>query len=569
MKKSKPVFSKILMLLTATILITMTMTSMAIDVNKKDLAPDIDLSLIPLDDGRAPNHHKVLAEQGTATWCVHCPSMGYWLAKVSGDFAYVALITDVGVIEASLRCSELGLGGYPTTFFDGGYTSVIGHQYSVTNLQNAYNTCQARTVSDLTLSVGAALDEDTGTVEVVTFIDNNEVTEFNGRLRVFVTEITSRWDDFDGDPYKYAFVGYATNALVNIPAEDTETRTGSKTFPLLTVDNTLVIAALYDSSNGYLQQCATVKPTSSSGGGGIDVIPPVLTIENPLEDELINGTVEISGSAHHPKGDGNLKWTLVKIDDDDWITADGTSDWSYTWDTTSVEDGEHVIRAVTSDGKLSSGVDKITVLVSNYNYAPETPSAPTGPEEGYAGELLTYTATTTDPDGDEIKYGFDWDGDDVVDQWTDYVASGTSVDISHSWDEGGDYQVKVKAEDMYQEQSSFSSSTQVQIFGSNTVPTVTITNPEQGIYLNNQKIIPFPMTIIIGDIDIIADASDAESGIDYLELFIDGVFEDDSFSEPYEWNAMKLKFGKHTIRVVAYDTTELSSEAEISVFKLF
>ena len=558
------------MLATATILLTMTMTSMAIDVDKNNIEQEIDQPIIPLGEGeeRSSTHHKVLGEQGTATWCVHCPSMGYWLSQVQGDFVYIALVADKNVY-ASGRCGELGLSGYPTTFFDGGYTSVVGHQYNVNNVQNAYDQCQARTVADLTVSLGSVIDEDTGRVDVVTFIDNNEDSDFNGRLRVYVVEITSRWDDYDGDPYSNALVGYANNIPVTISALDSLQISGTYTYPDLSADNTMIVATLFDLSSDYVQECTTAKPKKSTGGGGINLIPPVITIASPDDNEEVQGTIEITGSAHHPQGDGKLKWVLVKIDDNDWVSADGTSDWSYTWNTATVEDGEHYIRAVTSDGNLESRIYKVTVEVNNINYAPEVPAAPSGPIEGYAGDLYLYTVSTVDPDGDDIQYGLDWDGDEVVDEWADFVPSGTDIEVSHVWDSEGTYQVKVSAKDEYQEQSSFSPATTVTIHGENTIPTVTITNPQMGIYLNNEMLFPFFSTIIIGDIDIIADASDVETGIDYVELYIDGSYEDDSYSAPYEWTGMKLSFGRHTIRVIAYDTTGLSSDAEISVFKLF
>jgi hypothetical protein len=568
--KQKSISKTLLLLFTATILITMTMTSLAIDIHTDDwIVYDPDEMLAQGLGGRAPDHHKVLGEQGTATWCVHCPSMGYWLSFVQGDFVYVALVSDMNGY-ASQRCSQLGLTGYPTTFFDGGYTSVIGHQYSVTNVQNAYNTCQARTVNDLTISVAAALDEDTDDLEVITFIDNNEGSEFNGQLRVFVAEKTSRWDDYDGDPYVNAFLGWAPNTGVSIPAMGTTSVSGSLNYPDMTVDNTLIVAALYDAGNDYVQQCSTTTPVSGGdNGGGAILIPPVLTIVNPTESEILSGTVEITGSAHHPDGDGNLKWTLVKIDDQDWENADGTSDWSYTWDTTSVEDGVHYIRAVTSDGTRQSGIDKIEVLVSNYNFAPETPSMPIGPNEAFAGELLTFTIGTTDPDGDDIKYGIDWDGDDVVDEWTELYPSGETIEVSHIFDTEGTFNVQVKAKDLFEEESGFSPIAEVLIFGENTAPSVAIIKPTAGVYMNNDVLFSFPRTIIIGAIDVIAEASDAESEIDMVEMYVDNRLYDDIYSEPFEFSEVSLDFGRHVIKVVAYDMAGLSSEAEISVFKLF
>jgi hypothetical protein len=208
-------------------------------------------------------------------------------------------------------------------------------------------------------------------------------------------------------------------------------------------------------------------------------------------------------------------------------------------------------------------------MISNYNVPPDPPGLPMGPSDAIAGQPLIFTVGTTDADGDDIQYGFDWEGDDVIDEWTEFFSSGESIDVMHTFDEEGTYHVQVKARDMFAEESGFSPKAQVIIFGSNTEPTVSINKPTNAIYMNNEVMFPFPRTIIIGSIDVIADANDVESEIDYVELYIDNSMYDDIFSGPYEFTEVTMGFGRHTIRVVAYDMSGLSGEAEISVFKLF
>jgi hypothetical protein len=77
---------------------------------------------------------------------------------------------------------------------------------------------------------------------------------------------------------------------------------------------------------------------------------------------------------------------------------------------------------------------------------PEKPDEPNGPRSGGVGLKFTYTAVTTDPDGDEISYKFDW-GDGTESDWTDFVASGEEGSASKTWTEEGEYEVKVKARD--------------------------------------------------------------------------------------------------------------------------
>jgi len=87
------------------------------------------------------------------------------------------------------------------------------------------------------------------------------------------------------------------------------------------------------------------------------------------------------------------------------------------------------------------------------NNPPNKPSTPSGPTSGKAGTSYPYTTNAVDPDGDKVRYGWDWDGDSIVDEWDDnggsYYTSGVTITTSHSWPAQGTYNVKVMAEDIY------------------------------------------------------------------------------------------------------------------------
>ena len=57
-----------------------------------------------------------------------------------------------------------------------------------------------------------------------------------------------------------------------------------------------------------------------------------------------------------------------------------------------------------------------------------------------------FTASTTDPDGDQLYYMFDF-GDGTSSFWYGPYDSGEECTASHIWFEKGGYQVKVKAQD--------------------------------------------------------------------------------------------------------------------------
>jgi hypothetical protein len=88
-------------------------------------------------------------------------------------------------------------------------------------------------------------------------------------------------------------------------------------------------------------------------------------------------------------------------------------------------------------------------LEAHFKWVNNPPQNPTvsGPSTGDVGVSYTYTACTIDPEGDNIRYWFDW-GDGSV-TTTGWYPSGTEVSLSHSWGSDGGYVVRVKAQDVY------------------------------------------------------------------------------------------------------------------------
>jgi outer membrane protein assembly factor BamB len=81
------------------------------------------------------------------------------------------------------------------------------------------------------------------------------------------------------------------------------------------------------------------------------------------------------------------------------------------------------------------------------NNAPDKPVI-NGPNSGLINIDYNYTAVTSDIDNDNISYYFNW-GDGTNSGWTDFVPSGTTVNLSHSWQKSDTYTIKVKAKDDY------------------------------------------------------------------------------------------------------------------------
>jgi hypothetical protein len=196
-------------------------------------------------------------------------------------------------------------------------------------------------------------------------VNNNEGSSYDGRLRVYITEIESSmgWYDTGGQLYTFAFLDYAWNEDIAINSggtwEDSISWDGSSHgFPSITEDNIMVIASVF--SSNYVDDTVGVEP---GGGAG----------------------------------------------------------------------------------------------------APSAPTTPDGETEGVVDIDYEFTATSTDPNGDQIYYLFDW-GDGSDSGWVGPYASGEEGSATHSWDEEGTYYIKAKAKDTNGSESTWSSTHQIRIY---------------------------------------------------------------------------------------------------------
>jgi len=88
------------------------------------------------------------------------------------------------------------------------------------------------------------------------------------------------------------------------------------------------------------------------------------------------------------------------------------------------------------------------------NCPPNKPNRPYGSTNGEAGVEYTYFTNTTDPDGDQVYYKWDW-GDGSYSDWLGSYASGDEASASHTWSQGS-YNIKVKAKDIRGYESEWS-----------------------------------------------------------------------------------------------------------------
>lgn len=102
--------------------------------------------------------------------------------------------------------------------------------------------------------------------------------------------------------------------------------------------------------------------------------------------------------------------------------------------------------------------------------------------------------------------------------------------------------------------------------GEENPPSVEITKPSPGIYVNDKKLLPYFIPLIIGNITIEAEATD-DTGIASVEFYIDDNLLCKDSKAPYEaiW---KEETGIHKVEVIAYDFSMNSATDSIKIISL-
>jgi outer membrane protein assembly factor BamB len=144
----------------------------------------------------------------------------------------------------------------------------------------------------------------------------------------------------------------------------------------------------------------------------------------------------------------------------------GSPDYSWCWDfgdnETSYDKnpihtyenlGSYTVTLSVIDGEGNISIDTTYTYISEQNYPPGQPII-TGEINGNFGESYNYTFLSTDSNHDEIYYYIDWD-DNAYEEWIGPYNSGEEVIINHTWNSQGEYIIRCKAKDTFEEESDW------------------------------------------------------------------------------------------------------------------
>ncbi len=98
---------------------------------------------------------------------------------------------------------------------------------------------------------------------------------------------------------------------------------------------------------------------------------------------------------------------------------------------------------------------------------------------------------------------------------------------------------------------------------------VTITKPENGLYVANMKVLPFFVPLVFGFIEVHASVEEMNrSVVDRVEFYIDDKLQETDTIAPFSWSWSQRSLGSHLIKVIAYKNDK-SVTNELKVWKIF
>jgi len=294
---------------------------------------------------------------------------------------------------------------------------------------------------------------------------------------------------------------------------------------------------------------------SANDGGGMRYFNIDLSINDPPNTPsqlsgpssgFVSENLYYTSSTTDPNGD-DIKYGLDV--DNDGVVDKCTDDYYSSGTTITFIIRIHYpgtfhlrLKAQDEHGAESGWSTPKTVLIIDNN----PPSKPviTGPSTGISSTSYTFNTSSLDPDDDDIKYGWDWDGDDTVDEWSVFYNSSDTCSMSHTWITTGIYNIKVKAQDEHGADSDWSNP-KTMVIGENNPPLKpVITGPSSGKAGNSYT---YYVSTIDPDEDQLYYWIDWDDGTNsgWLGPFISGL----STSSSHIWTAE----GTYSIKVKAKD----------------
>lgn len=300
---------------------------------------------------------------------------------------------------------------------------------------------------------------------------------------------------------------------------------------------------------------------------------PEVELISPQPSSVYTSSVSIQWIASDPydlqleifmyyRSESNDSWIRISTDS---LNNSG----SFNWDCSHLPDGHYylMIEAVNSQNYIGHDSSEL-FTIDNDNSALDISDVEITNDQGIDKEYirnddnLVITAT--------IQHGQDLTENDIFADLSElgkkdsvhpdnYDGTKAEWNISHinCENENGEIVITINVDNIEQKN--------VELTADNTPPEISITSPQNGFYVLDNKLLPKDNLVVIGpcQLDITVDENVA---IDEVQIYIDDELFKSLNSEPYEIYLNTRLIGNHNIKVNINDKVGFSDSAEINGF---
>lgn len=356
----------------------------------------------------------------------------------------------------------------------------------------------------LSISEAGATFQNLNVNEPKQFYEYKSSRPYDGRLRVYIVEPESRWDNYNNAPYHFGFLDFAINESLSIDYLGTYTKqvtwnASEAGYDNIEENNIMVIAAVFNpqinkgyanppSKNPfnahYVDAAAGAKPGESGSNIVNDNFTHTVFVEEatatwcPYCPVMADSLYSIYESDDYPyyfialiadkvekaydylDKDYNLYgYPTAFFDGGKKVLVGGYDEESYY--RTRIEgcgktDIHEMNLSISVVWKGDGVIDIAVTIINNEEMPNGAPNPPTisGPSSGKPNKKYSYTLTTTDPEGEQIWYWIDW-GDGTNTSWIGPFDSGVAITESHTWKSKENFTIKAKAKDSLNAESNW------------------------------------------------------------------------------------------------------------------
>jgi hypothetical protein len=265
----------------------------------------------------------------------------------------------------------------------------------------------------------------------------------------------------------------------------------------------------------------------------IDVTPPVAYITAPLDLSYLRGVININFGGNDQWFDSMLLW----LNDVPTVMLLPKGNYTYSWDTTALSDGNYTILLRVRDKAQNTAISQITVTVDNTDPVVQIVPPPT-----YVKGTMDLVVNAYDANLETVSLYVD---DQIIDVWTSSGIhtsiwnTATSPDCAHT--------IKATVTDKANNHMEYS----LQITTDNTPPTTLIISPLNSTYASQMVYIDFNVS---------------DENLESATLAVDGeTLADVTTITSYLWNTTETEDGQHILKLKSVDKAGSVTTTSITI----